>query len=107
MEACKYYQDITKKRISFEYALIENVNDQKKHVDELKVLLKDLDCHINVIPVNSVAHNKTLLRPDKAHINHFIEALRANGIGASVRQEKGADINGACGQLKTSYYQSK
>ena len=41
MEACKYYQDITKKRISFEYALIENVNDQKKHVDELKVLLKD------------------------------------------------------------------
>ncbi|MEE0230441.1 MAG: 23S rRNA (adenine(2503)-C(2))-methyltransferase RlmN [Peptococcaceae bacterium] len=107
MEACKYYQDITKKRISFEYALIENVNDQKKHVDELKVLLKDLDCHINVIPVNSVAHNKTLLRPDKAHINHFIEVLRANGIGASVRQEKGADINGACGQLKTSYYQSK
>lgn len=107
MEACKYYQDITKKRISFEYALIENVNDQKKHVDELKVLLKDLDCHINVIPVNSVAHNKTLLRPDKAHINHFIESLRANGIGASVRQEKGADINGACGQLKTSYYQSK
>lgn len=107
MEACKYYQDITKKRISFEYALIENVNDQKKHVDELKVLLKDLDCHINVIPVNSVAHNKTLLRPDKAHINRFIEALRANGIGASVRQEKGADINGACGQLKTSYYQSK
>lgn len=107
MEACKYYQDITKKRISFEYALIENVNDQKKHVDELKVLLKDLDCHINVIPVNSVAHNKTLLRPDKAHINHFIEALRANGIGVSVRQEKGADINGACGQLKTSYYQSK
>ena len=107
MEACKYYQDITKKRISFEYALIENVNDQKKHVDELKVLLKDLDCHINVIPVNSVAHNKTLLRPDKAQINHFIEALRANGIGASVRQEKGADINGACGQLKTSYYQSK
>ena len=107
MEACKYYQDVTKKRISFEYALIENVNDQKKHVDELKVLLKDLDCHINVIPVNSVAHNKTLLRPDKAHINHFIEALHANGIGASVRQEKGADINGACGQLKTSYYQSK
>lgn len=103
MDACKYYQDITKKRISFEYALIENVNDQQKHVNELKVLLKDLDCHINVIPINSAAHNKTLMRPNKAHINHFIEALRANGIGASIRQEKGADIDGACGQLKTSY----
>lgn len=107
MEACKYYQDVTGKRISFEYALIENVNDQKKHVTELKTLLRELDCHINVIPVNAVSHNHTLHRPNKAHIDRFIEALRANGIGASVRQEKGADINGACGQLKTSYYQEK
>lgn len=107
MEACKYYQQITGKRISFEYALIENVNDQKKHVNELKTLLRGLDCHINVIPVNAVSHNQSLHRPNKEHIHRFIEALRANGIGASVRQEKGADINGACGQLKTSYYQSQ
>lgn len=107
MEACKYYQDVTGKRISFEYALIENVNDQKCNVEELKKLLHGLDCHINVIPVNAVAHNHSLRRPDKKHINIFIEALRASGIGASVRQEKGADINGACGQLKTSYFQSK
>lgn len=107
MDACKHYQDITGKRISFEYALIENVNDQKKNVDELKDLLQGLDCHINVIPVNTVAHNRSLHRPDKKHIQYFIEALRAKGIGASVRQEKGADINGACGQLKTSYYQSE
>lgn len=106
-EACKYYQQITGKRISFEYALIENVNDQKKHVNELKTLLRGLDCHINVIPVNAVSHNQSLHRPNKEHIHRFIEALRANGIGASVRQEKGADINGACGQLKTSYYQSQ
>ena len=107
MDACKHYQDITGKRISFEYALIENVNDQKKNVDELKDLLQGLDCHINVIPVNTVAHNRSLHRPDKKHIQYFIEALRAKGIGASVRLEKGADINGACGQLKTSYYQSE
>lgn len=107
MEACKYYQQITGKRISFEYALIENVNDQKKHVNELKTLLRGLDCHINVIPVNAVLHNQSLHRPNKEHIHRFIDALRANGIGASVRQEKGADINGACGQLKTSYYQSQ
>lgn len=73
----------------------------------MKTLLRELDCHINVIPVNAVSHNHTLHRPNKAHIDRFIEALRANGIGASVRQEKGADINGACGQLKTSYYQEK
>lgn len=54
-----------------------------------------------------MAHNRSLHRPDKRHIQYFIEALRAKGIGASVRQEKGADINGACGQLKTSYYQSE
>lgn len=107
MEACKYYQTVTGKRISFEYALIEKVNDQKRHVAELEVLLQGLDAHINVIPVNTVSHNTTLHRPDKNHINRFIEALRANGIGASVRQEKGADINGACGQLKTSYYESE
>ena len=106
IEACHHYADVTGKRISFEYALIENVNDQQKHVDELRKLLRGLDCHINVIPVNSVAHNKSLQRPDKNHIHRFIEALRAAGIGASVRQEKGADINGACGQLKTGYYQS-
>ncbi|MDO4280855.1 MAG: 23S rRNA (adenine(2503)-C(2))-methyltransferase RlmN [Peptococcaceae bacterium] len=106
IEACEYYEKKTKKRISFEYALIENVNDQKKHVDELKSLLKNLDCHINVIPVNTVSHNKTLLRPDRQHIHRFIEMLRAAGIGASVRQEKGADINGACGQLKTDYSQA-
>lgn len=107
MEACKHYQTVTGKRISFEYALIEHVNDQKKHVEELRMLLRDLDCHINVIPVNAVSHNQSLHRPDKTHIHRFIEALRAEGIGASVRQEKGADINGACGQLKTSYYQSQ
>lgn len=107
MEACRYYQDVTGKRISFEYALIENVNDQQKHVNELQHLLHGLDCHINVIPVNAVSHNKSLRRPDKSHIHRFIEALRISGIGASVRQEKGADINGACGQLKTNYYQSQ
>lgn len=107
MDACKHYQAVTGKRISFEYALIENVNDQPKHVSELKSLLKGIDGHINVIPVNAVAHNTTLHRPDKKHIHRFIEALRAAGIGASVRQEKGADINGACGQLKTTYYESQ
>lgn len=106
IESCFYYYEKTHKRISFEYALIENVNDSSKHIKELKKLLQGLDCHINIIPVNSVAHNNKLKRPNKTKINHFVENLRQGGIGASVRQEKGADIDGACGQLKATYCES-
>lgn len=107
IDACFYYYEKTGKRISFEYALIENINDSMKHVQELKHLLSGLDCHINIIPVNSVEHNQSLQRPNRDKINIFMNALREVGIGASIRQEKGADINGACGQLKATYSQSQ
>ena len=100
MEACRYYQKQTKNRISFEYALIAGFNDQPEHVQQLKTLLKGLDCHLNIIPVNPVANTAQFSRPDRKQVAAFVKALQQAGLNASVREEKGTDIDGACGQLR-------
>ena len=100
MEACRYYQKQTKNRISFEYALIAGFNDQNEHVQQLKQLLRGLDCHLNIIPVNPVANTAVFSRPDKRQVAAFVKALQQVGLNASVREEKGTDIDGACGQLR-------
>ena len=100
MEGCRYYQKQTKNRISFEYALIAGFNDQPEHVQQLKTLLKGLDCHLNIIPVNPVANTAQFSRPDRKQVAAFVKALQNAGLNASVREEKGTDIDGACGQLR-------
>lgn len=100
MAACRAYQEKTNKRITFEYALIAGFNDRKENVLELKELLNGLDCHINIIPVNPVANTEEFKRPDKKQVTYFVQALQRVGLHASVREEKGTDIDGACGQLR-------
>ena len=100
MEGCRYYQKQTKNRISFEYALIAGFNDQPEHVQQLKTLLKGLDCHLNIIPVNPIANTAQFSRPDRKQVAAFVKALQNAGLNASVREEKGTDIDGACGQLR-------
>ena len=100
LEACSYYQKKTKKRITFEYALMAGSNDSQGNVLELKNLLKDLDCHLNLIPVNPVADTESIFRPEKKAVNDFARALKKAGLNCSVREEKGLDIDGACGQLR-------
>ena len=100
MEGCRYYQKQTKNRISFEYALIAGFNDQPEHVQQLKTLLKGLDFHLNIIPVNPVANTAQFSRPDRKQVAAFVKALQNAGLNASVREEKGTDIDGACGQLR-------
>ncbi len=100
ISACKYYIDQTKRRITFEYALIAGFNDSIEDCRELASLLQGLICHVNVIPVNPV--NKEYLRPDKHQIEEFIRCLNKNRISASLRKERGTDIEAACGQLKQS-----
>ena len=100
MESCNYYQKKTKNRITFEYALIAGFNDQPIHVQELRQLLKGLDCHLNIIPVNPVANTEQFSRPDRKQVANFVKALQQAGLNASVREEKGTDIDGACGQLR-------
>lgn len=98
--ACHKYQTINRNRISFEYALIAGFNDQPVHVQQLKQLLQGMDCHLNIIPVNPVANTAQFSRPDKKQVSAFVKALQKAGLKASVREEKGTDIDGACGQLR-------
>ncbi|SMB93414.1 23S rRNA m(2)A-2503 methyltransferase [Desulfonispora thiosulfatigenes DSM 11270] len=95
--ACKYYIEKTKRRITFEYALVNDVNDNAEDAKDLANYLKDLMCHINLIPVNPV--NKIHTRPSRKKVTDFSNWLNKFGINASIREEKGLDIDGACGQL--------
>lgn len=102
IDACKYYVDRTRRRITFEYALIDGVNDSYENAVELSERLKGLICHVNLIPVNRVderSYNKST--GDK--INRFRATLLSKGIETTIRRELGSDINAACGQLRRSY----
>ena len=99
IKACKDYAANTKRRISFEYSIINNVNDTPEHARELALLLKGMLCHINLIPVNNVEEND-FKKPSKEKINRFIKVLEENKLTATVRRELGSDINASCGQLR-------
>ncbi|MBO4694161.1 MAG: 23S rRNA (adenine(2503)-C(2))-methyltransferase RlmN [Clostridia bacterium] len=97
--ACKKYQSVTTRRISFEYALISGVNDSDACAKELARILKGIMCHINLIPANPVNEN-SFLRPDKNRISEFKNLLTSYGMTATVRRTLGADIDASCGQLR-------
>ncbi len=97
--ACKEYQKITTRRISFEYALISGVNDTNECADKLAKILRGIMCHVNLIPANPVKEN-SFKKPDLAKIHAFKERLIYNGINATVRRTLGADIDASCGQLR-------
>ena len=99
LKACWEYQQVTTRRISFEYALIEGVNDSEQCADELAKRLKGIMCHINLIPANPVKEN-TFKKPDKNKILKFQKLLTVKGLNATVRRTLGADIEASCGQLR-------
>ncbi len=99
LAACKEYQAVTTRRISFEYALIEGVNDSDACADELAKKLRGIMCHVNLIPANPVKEN-SFKKPDMNKIIHFKERLIKKGINATVRRTLGADIDASCGQLR-------
>lgn len=99
LDACKRYQKITTRRISFEYALIEGVNDSKECADMLAERLKGIMCHVNLIPANPVKEN-SFKKPDINNIKKFQSFLAAKGVNATIRRTLGADINASCGQLR-------
>ena len=99
LNACREYQKVTTRRISFEYALIEGVNDGDANAQELAHRLKGIMCHINLIPANPVKEN-TFKKPDRKAIIAFQKKLEGYGITATIRRTLGGDINASCGQLK-------
>jgi 23S rRNA (adenine2503-C2)-methyltransferase len=102
IEACKYYINRTGRRITFEYALVNNVNDSVEDAEELSSLLRGLLCHVNLIPVNEIKE-KEFKKSTSENIKRFTNVLERHGIETTVRREMGADINAACGQLRRSY----
>lgn len=99
IKAMRDYAEKTSRRVSFEYTLINNVNDRPEHAEELAKRLKGMLCHVNLIPVNDVAERGNV-RSDDAHIQKFQSILKSNGINATIRRTLGHDINASCGQLR-------
>lgn len=106
MKACKEYQRVTTRRISFEYALISGVNDSAECAEQLSRITKGIMCHINLIPVNPVKEN-SYKKPDKNKIYSFQKILEQKGLNATVRRTLGADINASCGQLRKATTDTK
>ena len=99
MDACKYYFDKTGRRITFEYSLVAGVNDTVEEAEKLSALVKNLNCHVNLIPVNPIKERDYRQSEQKA-IYAFKNKLEKYGINVTIRREMGRDINGACGQLR-------
>jgi 23S rRNA (adenine2503-C2)-methyltransferase len=97
--ACKEYIKITNKRISFEYALAKDNNDNLGDAKELTKLLKGMLCHVNLIPINKIENGK-YTKSTNDNIIKFRDYLNDNGIVATIRRELGSDIDAACGQLR-------
>ncbi len=99
MKACRYYIQKTNRRISFEYALAKDNNDNLNDAEELSKLLKGMLCHVNLIPINKIENGK-YIKSTNENIIKFRDYLNKKGIVATIRRELGSDIDAACGQLR-------
>ena len=102
IEACKYYFDVTGRRITFEYSLVGGVNDTDLDAKELSNLIKGMNCHVNLIPVNPIKE-RDYVQSNSNVITAFKNKLEKNGINVTIRREMGRDIDGACGQLRKKF----
>ena len=105
IDACNYYFEKTKRRVTFEYALVKDVNDTPEDIRELTKILKKTKGHLNIIPVNPVKE-RNFERPEPKNALSFKNKLEKNGINVTIRRERGTDIDGACGQLRRRYIES-
>lgn len=98
-KALQAYQGESGRRITFEYIMIDGVNDDEEHLHALMSFCRGLSCHVNLIPINAV--DGSLFQPSAdATVAMFLEGLERRGIEATLRASRGSDIAGACGQLK-------
>jgi 23S rRNA (adenine2503-C2)-methyltransferase len=102
LEACRRYYQATSRRISFEYAMIDGVNDREQDARELLRRLKGLPAHFNLIPLNHVEESPLKPSTRKA-VAAFQKTLEDGGVTATVRRTLGGDIDASCGQLRRKY----
>ena len=105
MDSLKYYFSKTNRRITFEYILINDVNDSIDDAKKLVKLIKGMNCYVNLIPMNSTVNE--LFRSTEEKSKKFFEVLNSNHINVTLRKEQGHDIDAACGQLRIKKMQGK
>ncbi len=104
IKAARHYADVTKRRVTYEYILIDHVNDGEEQARELVSLMRGQLASVNLIPINPVAE-RHLLRPSAARIDWFEHYLTTHHVNVTVRREMGTDIQAACGQLRNQHLQ--
>ncbi len=102
INACKVYQKATGRRISFEYAMIDGVNNTQECAQQLAHILKGIMCHVNLIPVNPVKEN-SYKKPTKSSLEAFANKLISLGVNTTIRRTLGSDIDASCGQLRQNF----
>ncbi|MBU3839454.1 MAG: 23S rRNA (adenine(2503)-C(2))-methyltransferase RlmN [Candidatus Ruminococcus intestinipullorum] len=102
LEACDTYFKETGRRVTFEYSLVQGVNDTMEDAKELVEILGSRNCHLNLIPVNPIKERE-YKQPTRKNALEFKNKLEKSGINVTIRREMGADIDGACGQLRRRY----
>lgn len=106
LDACRYYFQKTGRRITFEYSLVRGVNDFEEDACQLAGQIQDINCHVNLIPVNPVKE-RSFRQSTRQAVENFKIKLEKCGINVTIRREMGRDIDGACGQLRKSYIDKK
>ncbi len=104
LQSCQAYTDKTKRRLTFEYALMQGVNDSDACARELASRLRQMLCHVNLIPMNPVKE-RAYTKTSKAQVQRFATILQQNGVETTIRRKLGSDIDAACGQLRRRYMQ--
>lgn len=102
MDACRYYINTTGRRVTFEYSLVKDENDTIECAEILANLVKDMNCHINLIPVNPIKE-RNFRQSEADRIAKFKNRLESKKINVTIRREMGRDIDGACGQLRKRF----
>lgn len=102
IDAVTFYYNKTGRRISFEYSLVEGVNDSEENAKELIHVVRGLNCHVNLIPVNPIKE-RDFKQTQMQFVQNFKNILEKNRINVTIRREMGSDIDAACGQLRKSY----
>ncbi len=106
MKACRKYTEATGRRVSFEYAMIDGVNDTEMHANLLVHRAKEVGAHVNLIPLNHVEESR--YRPSsQGHQKAFIRILEESGVNVTVRRRLGSDIDASCGQLRRKFEKSR
>ncbi len=102
MDAVKYYEKTAGRRVTFEYILIEGINDGVEQADELSDLIRGTLAYANLIVYNAVKE-KPFKRPSENRVSAFYDRLKKRGVNCTIRKEFGGDIDAACGQLRAKY----